>query len=118
MGETRVLVSNLGPEVDDEDLDKLFAQHSGPLQTAEVFKKADGTSTGTGEVVFTKREDAVKAIASLQGQPLAGKMLQLALVGVQPAFIVTGVNQPPAWGREDGVICLECLLTIPCECPR
>jgi hypothetical protein len=23
----------------------------------------------------------------------------------------------PAWGREDGVICLECLLAIPCDCP-
>jgi len=116
MGETKVLVSNLGPEVDDEDLVNLF-QEAAVLKTAEVFKKADGTSTGTGEVVFMKREDAVKAIASLQGHPLDGKMLQLALVGVQPAFFVTGVNQPPAWGREDGVICLECLLTIPCDCP-
>ena len=57
---TKMLVSNLGPEVTDEDLDELFTEHGGPIKKAEIFYKQDGTSSGTGEVIFKRRADADK----------------------------------------------------------
>ena len=80
-----MLVSNLGPEVTDEDLKELFVEHGGPIKKAEIFYKQDGTSSGQGEVVFKKRADADKAIKTLNNVPLDGKPLQLALVGVSSA---------------------------------
>lgn len=44
---TKMLVSNLGPEVTDEDLEELFTENGGPVKKAEVFYSKDGTSTGT-----------------------------------------------------------------------
>ena len=82
---TKMLVSNLGPEVTDEDLKELFVEHGGPIKKAEIFYKQDGTSSGQGEVVFKKRADADKAIKTLNNVPLDGKPLQLALVGVSSA---------------------------------
>ena len=82
---TKMLVSNLGPEVTDEDLKELFVEHGGPIKKAEIFYKQDGTSSGQGEVVFKRRSDADKAIKTLNNVPLDGKPLQLALVGVSSA---------------------------------
>jgi hypothetical protein len=36
---TKMLVSNLGPEVTDEDLEELFQEHGGPIKKAEIFYK-------------------------------------------------------------------------------
>lgn len=44
---TKMLVSGLGTEVTDEDLEELFTTNGGPVKKAEVFYKQDGTSTGT-----------------------------------------------------------------------
>lgn len=49
-----MLVSNLGPEVTDEDLEELFTDHGGPVKKAEVFYKQDGSSTG--QAVSIRRE--------------------------------------------------------------
>jgi hypothetical protein len=57
---TKILVSNLGPEVTDEDLEELFQEHGGPIKKAEIFYKQDGTSSGQGEVIFKRRADADK----------------------------------------------------------
>ena len=57
---TKMLVSNLGPEVTDEDLEELFQEHGGPIKKAEIFYKQDGTSSGQGEVIFKRRADADK----------------------------------------------------------
>lgn len=59
---TKMLVSNLGPEVTDEDLEELFEEHGGPIKKAEIFYKQDGTSSGQGEVVFKRRADADKVL--------------------------------------------------------
>ena len=58
----KMLVSNLGPEVTDEDLEELFEEHGGPIKKAEIFYKQDGTSSGQGEVVFKRRADADKVL--------------------------------------------------------
>lgn len=62
---TRMSVSNLGPEVTDEDLQELFEEHGGPLKSAEIFYKQGGESCGRGEVVFKRRADADKVSCSL-----------------------------------------------------
>jgi len=63
---TRMSVSNLGPEVTDEDLQELFEEHGGPLKSAEIFYKQGGESCGRGEVVFKRRADADKVSFPLQ----------------------------------------------------
>mmetsp|Transcript_95291 Transcript_95291/g.139152 ORF Transcript_95291/g.139152 Transcript_95291/m.139152 type:complete len:346 (-) Transcript_95291:479-1516(-) len=78
----KMLVSNLGPEVTDEDLQELFEEHGGPIKKAEIFYKQDGSSSGQGEVVFKRRADADKVLNTLQNVPLDARPLQLALVGV------------------------------------
>lgn len=78
----KMLVSNLGPEVTEEDLQELFTEHGGPLKKVEVFYKQDGSSSGQAEVVFKQKKDAEKVLATLQSVPLDGKPLQLALVGI------------------------------------
>jgi hypothetical protein len=82
---TKMLVSNLGPDVSSDDLSELFEEHGGPIKKAEIFYKQDGSSLGQGEVVFKRRADADKVLKTLQGVPLDGRGLQLALVGVASA---------------------------------
>lgn len=82
---TKVLVSNLGPDVSSDDLSELFEEHGGPIKKAQMFYKQDGSSLGQGEVVFKRRADADKVLTTLQGVPLDGRGLQLAIVGVASA---------------------------------
>lgn len=55
-----MLVSNLGPEVTDEDLQEIFEEHGGPIMTSKIFYNEDGSSSGQGEVVFKCPADAHK----------------------------------------------------------
>eukprot|EP00802_Teleaulax_amphioxeia_P028124 Tamp_29692.p3 GENE.Tamp_29692~~Tamp_29692.p3 ORF type:complete len:152 (+),score=36.08 Tamp_29692:54-458(+) len=82
---TKMLVSNLGPEVTSEDLQELFEEHGGPLKKALVFYNQDGSSLGQGEVIFRRRADADRALETLNGVPLDARPLQLAIVGVASA---------------------------------
>mmetsp|Transcript_24862 Transcript_24862/g.62760 ORF Transcript_24862/g.62760 Transcript_24862/m.62760 type:complete len:296 (-) Transcript_24862:187-1074(-) len=81
----KMLISNLGPEVTEEDLQDLCTEHGGPVKKLSIFFKADGTSTGTAEVVFKSKPAADKMLKTLQGVPLDGHPLNLALVGVPAA---------------------------------
>ena len=71
----RLYVGNLGYDVNDSDLETLFAQH-GAVQTAEVVNDRDsGRSKGFGFVEMETDDAAQAAIASLNEREFKGRNL-------------------------------------------
>jgi RNA recognition motif-containing protein len=71
----KLYVGNLGYELTDSDLDKLFAAH-GTVQSAQVIMDRDtGRSKGFGFVEMGSDQEAQAAIAALNGQQHQGRSL-------------------------------------------
>lgn len=71
----KLYVGNLGYDVTDADLDQLFAQH-GTVQSATVIMdKMAGRSKGFGFVEMSSDQEAVAAIAALNGKDFGGRAL-------------------------------------------
>lgn len=62
-----VFVKNLGEEVTEEELRKVFESH-GPVTSVMISKDEDGKSKGFGFVCFETPEDASKAVEELDGK--------------------------------------------------
>jgi RNA recognition motif-containing protein len=68
-----IYVGNLAFEVTDDELRQLFAAY-GDVDTASVIKdRFSGESRGFGFVEMPSREDAMAAIAALNGTDLHGR---------------------------------------------
>lgn len=68
-----IYVGNLAFEVTDDELRQLFAAY-GDVETASVIKdRFSGESRGFGFVEMPSREDAMAAIAALNGTDLHGR---------------------------------------------
>lgn len=71
----KLYVGNLGHEVTDADLSKMFATH-GTVQSAQVIMdRATGRSRGFAFVEMQTDQEAQAAIAALNGQDVAGRAL-------------------------------------------
>jgi len=71
----KLYVGNLGYEVTDNDLVKLFEAH-GSVQSAQVvMDRAAGKSKGFGFVEMQTEQEAQAAIAALNGQESGGRRL-------------------------------------------
>jgi cold-inducible RNA-binding protein len=71
----KLYVGNLGYEVTDADLSKLFAAH-GTVASAQVIMDRDaGRSKGFGFVEMKTDQEAQAAIAVLNGQDSGGRRL-------------------------------------------
>ena len=65
--DTNLYISNLGPNVTEDDLEELFSSY-GPIVTKKVLVDSrTGASKGTGFVRFAKKEDAQNAICEVNG---------------------------------------------------
>jgi RNA recognition motif-containing protein len=71
----KLYVGNLSYDVQDSDLQELFAQH-GTVTSARVVTDRDtGRSKGFGFVEFSTDAEAQAAIAALNGQEFGGRPL-------------------------------------------
>ncbi|OTF72418.1 THO complex subunit-like protein [Euroglyphus maynei] len=75
-------IANLAPNVTTEDLNELFMSF-GNLNRAFVHYDQHGTSLGTGEVEFERRDEAIASRNKLNGVPLDGKPLHITMINSQ-----------------------------------
>lgn len=85
----KVLISNLGFEVSDEDVRELFAEF-GPTRRMRLNYDRSGRSVGTAEVIYLKRADAYRAMQQYNGVPLDGKPMIIEIVSSN-----RDANRPP-----------------------
>jgi RNA recognition motif-containing protein len=71
----KLYVGNLSYDVNDADLEQLFAQH-GTVQSAQVIQdKMTGRSRGFGFIEMGTDEEALAAVAALNGKDFGGRAL-------------------------------------------
>jgi len=66
---TNVYIKDISPEISDREIRDLFALY-GPITSAVIMRKEDGTSKGFGFVNFENHEDAVRSVEALHQKPL------------------------------------------------
>jgi RNA recognition motif-containing protein len=72
-------VSNLGFQVNDDDLKNLFTPY-GQVSSAKVIKDREtGRSRGFGFVEMPVDDEAKKAIKELEGKPMDGRALSVSV---------------------------------------
>jgi len=73
----KLFVKNIHPEVNEVELEGVFAVYGEIDSTKIIYDRADWSSKEFGFVEFMKKEDAVKAIEGMNGKELRGKPLEV-----------------------------------------
>lgn len=71
-------VSNLGFQVNDDDLMKLFTPYGQVTSAKVILDRETGRSRGFGFVEMPVDEEAKKAIKELEGKPVEGRSLSVS----------------------------------------
>jgi len=73
----KLFVKNIHPEVNEVELEGVFAVYGEIDSTKIIYDRAYWSSKGFGFVEFVKKEDALKAIEAMNGKELRGKPLEV-----------------------------------------
>ncbi|CAN6466038.1 unnamed protein product [Victoria cruziana] len=76
----KLYISNLDYGVTNEDIKELFSE-IGDIRHFAVHYDRSGRSTGTAEVVYAKRSDAIAAMKRYNHVSLDGKPMKIELIG-------------------------------------
>ncbi|XP_031497386.1 THO complex subunit 4D-like [Nymphaea colorata] len=76
----KLYISNLDYGVTNEDIKELFSE-IGDIRHFAVHYDRSGRSTGTAEVVYSKRSDAIAAMKRYNNVSLDGKPMKIELIG-------------------------------------
>lgn len=71
----KLYVGNLSYDVNDADLQQLFAQHGNVASAVIIQDRMSGRSKGFGFVEMSTDEEAQAAIAALNGKEYSGRVL-------------------------------------------
>lgn len=95
----KITLSNLGPEVTEEDIGLLFTD-IGPLLSCRLDYDRSGRTLGTATVVFEYQSDAIRALNMYNGAYLDGRLMHMQLVSVYGTVPCWNVSRP---GHMNGV---------------
>ena len=73
----KLFVKNIHKDVNELELESIFAVHGEILSTKIIYDRADWSSKGFGFIEFEKKADALKAIEAMNGKELRGKPLEV-----------------------------------------
>ncbi|CAJ1973410.1 unnamed protein product [Sphenostylis stenocarpa] len=75
---TNLYIKNLDSSIGDEELKEIFSGF-GTITSSKIMRDPNGVNKGYGFVAYTNPEDANRALASMNGQMIAGKPLYVSL---------------------------------------
>ena len=73
----KLFVKNIHPDVNELELERIFAVHGEILSTKIIYDRADWSSKGFGFIEFAKKPDALKAIEAMNGKEHRGQALEV-----------------------------------------
>ena len=73
----KLFVKNIHSDINEMRLEAVFSLYGEVLSAKIIYDRADWSSKEFGFVEFKKKEDALKAMAALNGKEIKGKVLEV-----------------------------------------